>query len=181
MTRKCKILVDETMSLYKEVTFDDDPVLKHTYQDLKVAVHLPEPEQLIEGREILARIDAGENIRGMKMVMAFNTVYLQEAFSINPVDILPIHAVRIGELAIVTQPCELYCQFGLDIKQRSPVSSTMVVGLTEGYKGYVPTIYGVLGGGYTGVPIYHCRLEPYTGYKIVESASRLLYNLWLTD
>ena len=32
-----------------------------------------------------------------------------------------------------------------DIKRRSPVSNTIVVGLADGYVGYCPTIYGVLG------------------------------------
>ena len=179
--RISEIVVDETMALYKDVSFHVDPVLKHDYFDLKVAVRLPSPVQLFEGRSILERIDAGENIRGMEMIMAFGSVHLQETYGENPFEILPIHAIRIGELAIVTQPCELYCQFGLDIKHRSPVSNTMVVGLADGYGGYCPTIHGVLGGGYSGAPIAWTRLEPYAGYKMVEKASQLLYDLWLTD
>lgn len=178
LKRISKIVFDETMRLYKEITFDDDPVLKHEYHDLKVAVRLPSAEQLVEGRKILKRIDAGENIRGMEMIMAFGAVSLQEKYSDSPFDILPVHAVRIGDLAMVTQPCELYCQFGLDIKRRSPVSNTIVVSLTDGRGGYCPTIYGFLGGGYSGAPIAWTRLEPFAGYKIVETASGLLYELW---
>src|SRR5690606_36084688 len=181
MERVSKLVVDKTMALYKNVTYDDNPVLKHDYQDLKVALRLPGPEQVIEGRNVLTRIDKGENIGAMETIMAFGTVHLQELYANNPFDILPVHAIRIGELAIVTQPCELYCQFGLDIKRRSPVSNTIVVGLTDGYGGYCPTIYGVLGGGYSGAPISWCRLEPYAGYKIVESAARLLNKLWLKN
>lgn len=176
--RISKIVVDETMALYKDVVMDDNPVLKHDFDDLKIPVRLPGPDQLSEARKILSRIDSGENIRGMKMIMAFGAVHLQEIYGDNPFDILPIHAIRIGELAIVTQPCELFCQFGLDIKLRSPASNTIVVGLTDGFGGYCPTIYGLLGGGYSGAPLSWCRLEPYAGYKIVESASRLLYGLW---
>ncbi len=181
LQRISTIVVKETMALYEDITYDDDPVLKHDYHDLKVAVRLPSTEQLIEGRNILERIDAGENIRGMEMIMAFGAVHLQEKYGNSPFDILPIHAIRIGDLAIVTQPCELFCQFGLDIKRRSPVSNTMVVGLADGFGGYCPTIYGFLGGGYSGAPIEWTRLEPHAGYKIVESASKLLYSLWLMD
>ena len=35
---------------------------------------------------VLARIDAGEKIRGMQMIMAFGTAHLQEVFGENPVD-----------------------------------------------------------------------------------------------
>lgn len=110
--------------------------------------------------------------------MAFGAVHLQEVFGRNPVDILPIHGVRIGDVGLVTQPCELYCQFGLDIKRRSPAPITAVVGLTDGYGGYCPTIYGILGGGYSGAPISWTRLEPFAGYRIVETASILLNELW---
>src|SRR5690606_19687374 len=106
-----------------------------------VRVRLPAPDKLVEARRVLDRIDAGEDIRGMEMIMAFGAVHLQETFGDQPFDILPVHALRIGELAIVTQSCELYCQFGLDIKHRSPVSNTIVVGLTDGLNGYCPTVY----------------------------------------
>lgn len=181
LKRISDMVVEETMDLYKDVTFDTDPVLKHIHEDLKVGVRLPETERLIEAREVLSRIDAGENIRGMEMIMAFGTVHLKEKYGNQPFDILPIHAIRIGELAIATQPCELYCQFGLDIKRRSPVSNTMVVGLSDGFGGYCPTINGIVGGGYSGTSISWTRLEPYAGYRIVETAARLLNNLWQTD
>ncbi len=178
LQRIARMTADETLRLFKNVTYHNHPVLAHTHEDLKVKVRLPKPERLVEARKVLARIDAGESIRGMKMIMAFGAVHLQEVYGENPVDALPIHAVRIGEVALVTQPCELYCQFGLDIKRRSPAPITAVVGLADGYGGYCPTIYGILGGGYSGQPIYWTRLEPNAGYQIVESAGRMLNRVW---
>jgi neutral ceramidase len=178
LKRVSTMVVEKTLELYDKVTYEDNPVLKHEYEDLKVNVRLPDPAAIEAGKKILQRIDAGENIRGMEMIMAFGAVNLQERFGNNPVDLLPVHGIRIGDLAVVTQPCELYCQFGLDIKRRSPAKSTIVVGLTDGYHGYCPTIYGLVGGGYSGAPISWARLEPYAGYKIVETASRLLNKLW---
>ncbi|MBS3761659.1 MAG: hypothetical protein KGZ25_00010 [Planctomycetes bacterium] len=78
----------------------------------------------------------------------------------------------------MTQPCELFCQFGLDIKRRSPADCTTVWGCTDGYNGYCPTLPAVMGGGYSGVPLYWSRLAPHTGHQIVDTASRLLYELW---
>ena len=112
------------------------------------------------------------------MIMAFGAVHLQKVYGENPVDTLPIHAIRIGDVALTTQPCELYCQFGLDIKRRSPAPITAVVGLADGYGGYCPTIYGILGGGYSGKPIYWTRLEQNAGYKIVETSGRLLNRIY---
>ncbi|MCK9410669.1 MAG: hypothetical protein M0Q53_00115 [Prolixibacteraceae bacterium] len=179
--RVSDMVVDMTMALYKNITYDRDPVLKHEYYDLKVSVRLPNTDQVLQGRKVLERIDKGEIVEPMEMIMAFGAVHLNELYSNNLFEVLPVHALRIGELAVVTQPCELYCQFGLDIKRRSPVSNTIVVGLTDGYGGYCPTQYGVMGGGYSGAPISWCRLEANSGYKIVETASRLLYSLWSTE
>jgi len=173
-----RLVAEETLRLHKDVKYHDRPVLDHAYEDLTVQVRLPEPERVAEARKVLARIDAGENIRGQPMIMAFGAVHLQDVYGENPVDTVPVHTVRIGDVALVTQPCELYCQFGLDIKRRSPAPLTAVVGLADGFCGYCPTIYGILGGGYSGATISWTRLEPYAGYRIVESAGRMLNSLW---
>jgi hypothetical protein len=178
LERMGRLVAEETLRLYKSVEYHDRPVLDHAYEDLTVQVRLPEPERVAEARKVLARIDAGEKIRGMQMIMAFGTAHLQEVFGENPVDTLPVHTVRVGDVALVTQPCELYCQFGLDIKRRSPAPLTAVVGLADGFCGYCPTIYGILGGGYSGATISWTRLEPYSGYRIVETAGLMLNRLW---
>jgi hypothetical protein len=181
LERIARMTADETLRLYKNITYHERPVLGHLHEDLKVKVRLPKPERLVEAKKVLKRIDTGEKIRGMKMIMAFGAVHLQKVYGENPVDILPIHTIRIGDVALVSQPCELYCQFGLDIKHRSPALITAVVGLADGYGGYCPTIYGILGGGYSGHPIYWTRLESHAGYKMVESAGRMLNGLWRSD
>ncbi len=176
-----KLLADETLRLYRKAKFHPRIVLGHAYEDLQIAVRLPRAKQLAAAREVLQRVESGEEIAGMKLILAFGTVQLQERFGERPVDTMPIHVVRIGDVALVTQPCELYCQFGLDIKRRSPAPLTAVVGLADGYCGYCPTIAGILGGGYSGEPISWTRLEPYAGYRMVEAAGPLMNRLWRED
>lgn len=173
-----RMLADETLRLYRQADFLPSVVLGHEHKDLRIEVRLPDAKQLQEAREVLQQVDAGEKIGGMKLILAFGTVLLQERFGEQPVDTVPIHVVRIGDIALMTQPCELYCQFGLDIKRRSPTPLTAVVGLTDGYCGYCPTIAGILGGGYSGQPINWTRLEMLAGYRIVEAAGPMLSRLW---
>jgi neutral ceramidase len=173
-----KMLADETLRLYHEADFHAEAQLGHEVEDLEIEVRLPDAEAVSEARKVLARVDAGENITGMNLILPFGTVHLQEEYGERPVDTLPVHALRIGDVALVTQPCELYCQFGLDIKRRSPAPLTAVVGLADGYCGYCPTIAGVMGGGYSGQPISWTRLEPFAGYRIVEAAGPMLNRLW---
>ena len=176
-----KTLAEETLRLYRQAEFHPRVVLGHAYQDLEIQVRLPDAKRLQEARKVLERIEAGEKITGMNLILAFGTVQLQERFGQQPVDTVPVHVVRIGAVALVTQPCELYCQFGLDIKRRSPTPLTAVVGMADGYCGYCPTIAAVLGGGYSGQPISWTRLESYAGYRMVEAAGPMLNRLWRTD
>ncbi len=178
MARIGKVLADETLRLYRAAEFHEQATLGHEVKDLALAVRLPDPVALDEAKQVVARMEAGEMILGMPGILAFGTVHLQETYGANPVDTMPVHALRIGDVALLTQPCELYCQFGIDIKRRSPTPLTAVVGLADGYCGYCPTIAGILGGGYSGQPISWTRLEPYAGYKLVEAAGPMLNRLW---
>lgn len=57
--------------------------------------------------------------------------------------------IRLGDdFAIVTNPVELFCEIGLDIKRQSPFRQTMVAEQTNGAHGYVPTLKGFEGGSY---------------------------------
>jgi neutral ceramidase len=54
----------------------------------------------------------------------------------------------VGDCAFVTFPGELYTEIGLRIKAASPFAHTMIVGLADGYMGYVPTRQAIAEGGY---------------------------------
>ena len=49
------------------------------------------------------------------------------------------HAVRLGNIAIVTNPFELFLDFGNRIKARSNAEQTFIAQLTCGASGYLPT------------------------------------------
>jgi hypothetical protein len=109
---------------------------------------------------------------------AFGIVQLADEFGDNPVDAVPLHAIRIGDVGLATSACELFCQFGLDVKRRSPAPITAVCSIADGYTGYCPTTYGVLGGGYSGEPLHWSRLESLAGYKIADALSQMLHKIW---
>ena len=64
------------------------------------------------------------------------------------------------------------------IRRRSPARHVMIAQLTNGSVGYVPTIYGILGGGYSGRAIYWARMEALAGYRVVDETARMLSELW---
>lgn len=60
-----------------------------------------------------------------------------------------ITGIRIGDdFAIISNPCEMFCETGLNIKKDSPFKMTMITTLTSGACGYIPTLKGFEEGGY---------------------------------
>ncbi|MCK0148031.1 neutral/alkaline non-lysosomal ceramidase N-terminal domain-containing protein [Arenibacter sp. F26102] len=57
----------------------------------------------------------------------------------NQIDELEVMVLKIGDLAIVGLPGEMFNEFGVYIKENSPFKNTLVVGLANGYYRYFPT------------------------------------------
>lgn len=73
----------------------------------------------------------------------------------NPTYSMPAHVVRIGDLALATNPFELYTDFGIQMKARSRATQLFVVQLCGSYyafNSYVPSQYATQGGGYGAIP-----------------------------
>ena len=171
------LLAGETLRLMLESEPVADPVLSHAYEDLVLGVRMPTDEALALAREINAQGNEGDKL--WQWVLAtYGALRLYDEFHAHPFDTAPVHAVRVGDWALLTNPCEMYCQFGLDAKRRSPAAVTAIAQLADGFCGYCPTIYGQMGGGYSGDPIYWARLEPYAGYRMADTGARLVNGLW---
>lgn len=171
-----ELLAGETMHLAGKAQRYSEATIKSEHEDIKLSVRLPEEKELAQAREIVSK---GEKEVGRgAFVLQYGIVQLYEHFKDNPYEICPVHVARIGNFAVSTNPCELYCQFGIDIKQRSPAEITAIAQLANGWIGYCPTLYAVMGGGYSGAMYYMSRLAPSAGYKIVETSSRLLWSTW---
>ncbi|MBL4701523.1 MAG: hypothetical protein JKX85_09725 [Phycisphaeraceae bacterium] len=172
------LLAGETLRLFHESPLHDKVAFGHVYVDMLADVRLPAPDRLTLARETISQMQQGKEGGGMNRIFAWGITSLQDEFGENPTDTLRLHVLRIGDVALVTQPTELYCQFGLDIKRRSPAPITAVCSVADGYAGYCPTLYSIIGGGYSGEAIQWCRFTPETGYKLVDKVSRLLRQLW---
>lgn len=88
-----------------------------------------------------------------------------------------VHAVRVGDCAFVTNPFELYLDYGQMIQARSPVRQTFVVQLAGDAAGYLPTARAVAGGGY-GALIINGRVGPAGGDALVKASVRAIQGLW---
>ena len=80
-----------------------------------------------------------------------------------------------GDLALVGMPGEMFVQFQTAIKTRSPVANSFLVGYTNGYHGYFPTIRDAAAGGYGGKTATYA--EPGAGERLTDEALITLYKM----
>ena len=85
------------------------------------------------------------------------------------VDTLPaeVHIVRFGDMAIASNPFELFLDYGNQIKVRSKAKQTMLIQLACDTLGYLPTAKAEPMGGY-GTSIVSCPVGSKGGAELVE-------------
>ena len=91
-----------------------------------------------------------------------------------PTTLAEIQAIRVGDAYLVGIPGEPFVEIGLEIKRRSGLPHTFVIGLANGYLGYIPTEDAYTDGGYEPAA---ARVAPGADARIVNTALSLLERL----
>lgn len=100
---------------------------------------------------------------------------IQQAEGVGTKD-MELHVLRLGDVAIASNEFELFTDYGVQMKARSPAVQTFIIQLT-GSAGYLPTVRAVDGGGYSAV-IQSSRIGPIGGQKLVEDTVAAMKSLW---
>jgi hypothetical protein len=104
-------------------------------REIELGVRVPSAADVAEAKAQLAK--AGEPpYKALGEFYARETVFLAEY----PATVkAKLQAIRIGELGIVSSPCETFVEIGLALKQKSPLKPLFTIELANGYNGYLPT------------------------------------------
>jgi len=89
-----------------------------------------------------------------------------------------VTVLRMGNAALVGLGTEMFVEFQLMIKERSPFKRTYVASYANDYAGYVATRRAFLGGSYEVWPTLNARLGREGGYLMVDKAVELLEELY---
>ncbi|MBI3821806.1 MAG: neutral/alkaline non-lysosomal ceramidase N-terminal domain-containing protein [Planctomycetes bacterium] len=116
--------------------YRDHVTLAARYREAKIAARRPTPELLDWAKK---KIADGPKVAGktdLSLIYAERTMSMAK----HPETLkLPLQAFRIGDVAIGTMPCEIFCEIGLDFKKRSALQPAWLVSIAHGYYGYLPT------------------------------------------
>jgi len=96
-----------------------------------------------------------------------------ELEKIQPKMPVEINVLRIGDIVMATNPFELYLDYGMRMKARSPANQTFLIQLSNGSCGYLPSYRSTLGGSYGAEPA-STLIGPEGGQELVEKTLELI-------
>lgn len=128
-----------------ELKYERDVILGARYTDLVLKSRRPTEEQLKWAVKTLENAPADFNARDISQIYADRAKQLHEAPETVP---LPLQVLRVGPVAIGSMPAEVFCEIGLEFKDRSAIKPAFLVSIAHGYFGYLPTPRQIDLGGY---------------------------------
>jgi len=87
-----------------------------------------------------------------------------------------VHALRFGPAALAAASGEVFCQIGMQARQRSPFPFTMFAGYTNADIMYIPTPEAYAEGGYEVEMA--CKVDPASAGMLLDTTRDLLNRIW---
>ncbi len=155
-----------------------DLPLVHKVQTIELAPRIVTPEEYLACKATVERL-AGDERQYMEMVWNRAVVerFERQQGSQAAAHSMELHVLRLGDIAIATNEFELFTQYGIQMKARSPALQTFVIQLGSGTSSYLPTAVAVTGGGYSAV-VQSGLVSPVGGQQLVERTVEVLSSLW---
>lgn len=155
---------------YQRVEYQDWVPLKMRETEIELGVRRPDAAELARATMLIQEAGPGP-WTDRSLIYANETMDMAKY----PATVqMKLQAIRIGELGIVSSPCETFVETGLAIKKLSPLKPTFTIELANGYNGYLPTVEHHALGGYETWRAKSSYLEVDAEPKIRETLLKLL-------
>jgi hypothetical protein len=175
--RRVSNAVMDTIEIAKKETHQD---VEFAHQVLDLA--LP-PRRILEREYLQSKGNLGgwmqkKDVLSRTMVHREKDILRRyEQASAEPPYKVEVHILRVGDVAIATNPFELFLDYGLQIKGRSPALQTFLIQHAGNAGLYLPTEKAIAGGAYSGLP--HTNLVgPEGGRILVDRTVESIQALW---
>jgi neutral ceramidase len=144
---------------------------------LHIKRRIPKAERV---RQCVELVQADpKKVGSTEWTFAKEIVLLDASLKKQPIAEVEVQVIQVGPAVFVSNPAELFVEFGLDLKKRSGFLFTFPVELANGCVGYVPTeeALGPRGGGYETRLTSYSNLEPSAGRQMIEAGLELIKQL----
>ncbi len=170
-----RVLSAECVKVWEQAPRHDEALVGGAAREVALERRTTPADELEEARRVagLAPQDAGVPLRDWQF--AREAVLVAE---------LPkrlgtvVSAGRVGDAAWAGMPGEVFCEFGLAIKERSPFPQTMPIELANDYLGYICTPEGIEQGGYETWLARSSLPTGKGGWKLANACVKLLRDLY---
>ncbi len=163
-------VADAAQAACAKMTYQDRVPLAMVERRIDLGIRKASADELAQAKAMLAETDE-------KKLPSLARYYAESALIIDkyPDTVnVKLQAIRIGELGIVSIPCEAFAEVGLEIKRRSPLHPTFTIDLANGYNGYLPSPEQHALGGYETWRATSSYLEVQASRKITAALLEML-------
>ena len=172
--------VDDAWQVAKNDIHYDAP-LEHQVRDIELPVRKVTKAELAGAKAAIAQLKKaekeGNKDTGWKQRWNQKTIDRFAAQDEKPYFPMELHVLKIGDIAIATNPFELFTEFGLRMKARSKALQTFVIQLSSSTGGYLATDDATRGGSYSAI-INSCRVGPEGGDLLTDETVKEINALW---
>lgn len=120
----------------RSIAYHDWVPLKAKQKEVVLKVRKPDIKMVERAKTVLARPDSVKPSHWLeKKYAAWTLDQLKKPDQVS----ICLHVFGIGDLGVASIPFEVFAETGLEVKAKSPFKQTFVIGLADGYWGYLPT------------------------------------------
>ena len=156
MRKAGKRIANEIIEVYNEGLDEsvDDVIFEHHVHMMKLPLRRATLADEIAARKAIREymndkvgdVDFNDAAKLQVHLGILRRMELQEEFDVCDTE---VHIMRLGNIAICTNPFELFLDYGNQIKARSLAEQTFIIQLANGCDGYLPTEKAEKGGHYS--------------------------------
>ncbi len=172
MKKVARMVAQEAIGILNKIEYKKWVPLDIQETHLKLGVRKPTKEEVEQAEEALKNADTV--LKTYRKIYSRETVLLDEWP--DTIQTL-VQAIRIGDLAIATFPGEAFVELGLEVKEKSPFSSTFCIELANDYAGYIPTEKAHKEGGYETWRARSSFLVPNAAPKMLSTIIDMLHSM----
>lgn len=156
-------------------------VFEHLVETVELPVRMVTEEEYEQARTECRKLEADAEMEASRRFVHLGrnrrVIERYDTQATAPRHGVEVHVLRLGEVAIATNPFELFLDFGLRIKARSSALQAFLVQLACAYDGYLPTRRAVQGRSY-GAEVASNLIGPEGGQVLVDRTVELINGLW---
>ncbi len=142
IARRIAAAVDEAM-IGADNEIETDVTLLHAVEDCRLPRRMVTDTEYEQAKREVTELEANremtDSVRHSHIRRNREVIARHESQQNDPYHTIELHVLRMGAIVMASNPFELFLDYGVRIKARSPALQNFLVQIACGYDGYLPT------------------------------------------